>query len=436
MKVGFVSLGCSKNLIDTEMGIGIFKNNDFEIVSNPEEAEIIVVNTCGFIESAKQEAINTILEMSEYKQNKCKYLVVMGCLVKRYKKELSEAIPEVDLWISIDEYKDFWNKISKLIGENRKNENDYMLYRNRVITTGNKMAYLKIAEGCDNFCTYCAIPYIRGRFESRKMEDILEEASKLAEKGYEEIIVIAQDTTKYGIDIYGKYMLAELLKKLCQIEKIKWIRFLYTYPESITDELLEVIKKEDKICKYFDIPIQHFSDNILKRMNRKTDRKDIINVVRKIRNMIPNAILRTSLIVGFPGETEKDFEILKKCVQDLKFDRLGCFTYSREDGTPAASFENQVHPMTKKKRHRIIMELQKEISDGKCEEIMGNEYEVLIENVTNNHKYYIGRSYMHSPDTDGVIFIKNDNLKIDLLNKFIKCKIVGYDEYDLIAEKK
>ena len=436
MKVGFISLGCSKNLIDTEMGIGVLKNHDFEIVNDPQIAEMIIVNTCGFIESAKEEAINTILEMAEYKKKNCKYLIAMGCLVKRYKGELQKAIPEVDLWISIDEYKDFWNKISKLIGENRKNENDYMLYRNRVITTGNKMAYLKIAEGCDNFCTYCAIPYIRGRFESRKMEDILEEASKLAEKGYEEIIVIAQDTTKYGIDIYGKYMLAELLKKLCQIEKIKWIRFLYTYPESITDELLEVVKKEDKICKYFDIPIQHFSDNILKRMNRKTDRKDIINVVRKIRNMIPNAILRTSLIVGFPGETEKDFEILKKCVQDLKFDRLGCFTYSREDGTPSASFENQVHPMTKKRRHRIIMELQKDISDRKCEETIGNEYEVLIENVTNNHKYYIGRSYMHSPDTDGVIFIKNDNLKTDLLNKFIKCKIVGYDEYDLIAEKR
>lgn len=430
MKVGFISLGCSKNLIDTEMGIAVFKDHDFEIVNNPEDAEIIVINTCGFIESAKEEAINTILEMAEYKKKNCKYLVAMGCLVKRYKNDLEKAIPEVDLWISIDEYQDFWKKISTLVGENV--ESDYMNYRNRVITTGNKMAYLKIAEGCDNFCTYCAIPYIRGRFESRRIEEILEEAKSLAEDGYEEIIVIAQDTTKYGIDIYGKPRLAELLRKLCKIDGIRWIRFLYAYPESITDELIEVIASEEKICKYFDIPIQHFSDEILKRMNRKTKGKDIINIVSKIRNRIPNVILRTSLIVGFPGETEEDFEILKNCVSDLKFDRLGCFTYSKEEGTPAAKFDNQIHIATKKRRHRIIMELQKEISDNSLKSKVGNVYEILIEDITPNGDFYVGRSYMDSPDTDGVIFVANNGE--DLINKFVKCKIVAAEGYDLIAE--
>ena len=430
MKVGFVSLGCSKNLIDTEMGISVFKNHDFEIVTNPEDAEIIVVNTCGFIQSAKEEAINTILEMAEYKNNKCKYLVAMGCLVKRYKSDLEKAIPEVDLWISVDEYDDFWKKISTMIGKNV--ENDYMDYRNRVITTGKKMAYLKVAEGCDNFCTYCAIPYIRGRFASRKIEDVLEEAEALAKDGYEEIIVIAQDTTKYGIDIYGESKLPELLTKLCEIDGIRWVRFLYAYPESITDELIDVVAREKKICKYFDIPIQHFSDGILKRMNRKTTGENISKVVSKIRREIPNAILRTSLIVGFPGETEEDFEILKNCVSDLKFDRLGCFMYSKEDGTPAAKFEGQIHSATKKKRHSIVMELQKDISDEFLTSKVGNDYDVLIEDITPNGDFYVGRSYMDSPDTDGVIFVANNGE--DLMDKFVRCKIVAVDGYDLIAE--
>ena len=430
MKVGFISLGCSKNLIDTEMGISIFQNHDFEIVTDPEDAEIIVVNTCGFIQSAKEEAINTILEMAEYKKNKCKYLVAMGCLVKRYKSDLEKAIPEVDLWISVDEYDDFWKKISTMIGKDV--EIDYMSYRNRVITTGKKMAYLKIAEGCDNFCTYCAIPYIRGRFASRKMEDVLDEARALEKEGYEEIIVIAQDTTKYGVDIYGEPKLAELLQELCRIDGIRWIRFLYAYPESITDKLINVVAKEDKICKYFDIPIQHFSDNVLKKMNRKTTGKNIRDVVSKIRKEIPDAILRTSLIVGFPGETFEDFEILKECISDLKFDRLGCFMYSKEDGTPAAKFENQVHPSTKKKRHSIVMELQKKISDESLNDKVGNEYEVLIEDITPNGDFYVGRSYMDSPDTDGVIFVANNGE--NLINKFVKCKIVAVDGYDLVAE--
>ncbi len=430
MKVGFISLGCSKNLIDTEMGMAVLKDHNFEIVNDPKEAEIIIVNTCGFIASAKEEAINTILEMAEYKKQNCKYLVGMGCLVKRYKKDLEKLIPEVDLWLSISDYKDFWNKIAAMVGKEVE-ENDYMSYRNRVISTGKKMAYLKIAEGCDNFCTYCAIPYIRGRYESRKFEDIVEEAKQLADQGYEEIILIAQDTTKYGIDLYGKLRLPELLTEICKIEKIKWLRLLYAYPESITDELISVVKNEKKICHYFDVPIQHFSDDVLKRMNRKTTGKNIKNIVSKIRKEIPDVIIRTSLIVGFPGETEADFEILKNAVEDLKFDRLGCFTYSKEDGTPAAKFENQVHPKTKEKRKNIIMNIQNEISTEKMKEKIGQEYEVLIEDYSDDGLFYVGRSYMDSPDTDGVIYV---NIEDDLIGKFVKCKIVNSSDYDLIAE--
>ena len=304
MKVGFISLGCSKNLIDTEMCIGIFKKEKMEIVNNPEEADIIVINTCGFISSAKEEAINTILEMADYKENgNCKYLILMGCLVKRYKKELEKSLPEVDLFLSIDEYDNLWEKIANLIGAEAKSKNtlDYM---DRVVSTGNTTAYLKIAEGCDNRCKYCAIPAIRGPYISRKFEDIIEQAKKLANSGIKEIIVIAQDTTKYGIDLYGKPRLAELLQELCKIEGFKWIRFLYAYPESITDELIKVVKENEKICKYFDIPLQHFSDSVLKRMNRKSDSKSIENLINKIRKKIPNVILRTTMIVGFPGETE------------------------------------------------------------------------------------------------------------------------------------
>lgn len=430
MKVGFISLGCSKNLIDTEMGMAVLKDHNFEIVNDPKEAEIIIVNTCGFIASAKEEAINTILEMAEYKKQNCKYLVGMGCLVKRYKKDLEKLIPEVDLWLSISDYKEFWNKIAAMVGKEVE-ENDYMSYRNRVISTGKKMAYLKIAEGCDNFCTYCAIPYIRGRYESRKFEDIVEEAKQLADQGYEEIILIAQDTTKYGIDLYGKLRLPELLTEICKIEKIKWLRFLYAYPESITDEIISVVKNEKKICHYFDVPIQHFSDDVLKRMNRKTTGKNIKNIVSKIRKEIPDVIIRTSLIVGFPGETEADFEILKNAVEDLKFDRLGCFTYSKEDGTPAAKFENQVHPKTKEKRKNIIMNIQNEISTEKMKEKIGQEYEVLIEDYSDDGLFYVGRSYMDSPDTDGVIYV---NIEDDLIGKFVKCKIVNSSDYDLIAE--
>ena len=437
MNVGFISLGCSKNLVDTELAIGIFKNKKYNIVNDPKKADIIVINTCGFIESAKEEAINTLLEMAEYKKGRCKYLIAMGCLVERYKEELEKSLPEVDLFIKFSEYNKIGEMIDKLvIGKIESEEQDYNRLENyieRVVTTGSKTAYLKIAEGCSNRCTYCAIPYIRGPFESRKFEEILAEANDLAKKGYEEIIVIAQDTTKYGIDLYGKSRLAELLEELSKIEGIRWIRFLYAYPETITDELVEIVSKNEKICNYFDIPIQHISNKILKRMNRKSDSESIKKLLEKIRKQIPDVILRTSLIVGFPGETNKDFEELYNFVKEAKFDKLGVFMYSKEDGTPAEKMPNQIHGNTKKSRYNKIMSLQQGISKENLEKRVGKEYEVLIENKTFDNKYWIGRTKMDVPEMDGVVYIENKSNNKDLINQFLKCQITEVKDYDLIG---
>ena len=451
MKIGFVSLGCSKNLVDTEKTIGIFKANNYEIVNKPEEADVIVINTCGFIESAKEEAINTILEMAEYKKKKCKYLIVMGCLVERYKEELEKAIPEVDLWIKYSEYNSLWKKIQELLNDennsiqnkancdikNKQNQNSnkyekFDQVEERVVSTGNNYAYLKIADGCSNRCTYCAIPYIRGPQISRKMEDIIKEANKLANDGYKELILIAQDTTKYGTDIYGKPMLVELMKEISKIDKIKWIRFLYAYPETISDDLIKLVKEDDKICKYFDIPIQHISDTVLKRMNRQSDGKSIRKLISKIRKEIPDVVLRTTVMVGFPGETKEDFEELYEFLQEAKFDKLGCFAYSKEDGTPAARIKEQVHPMTKKSRYNKIMSLQKEISKQNLEKRIGQQVEVLIEDKTFDGKTYIGRTYMDVPDIDGIAYL-NTNKKLQE-GDFAKAKIVDVSNYDLILE--
>lgn len=431
MNVGFVSLGCTKNLVVTEEVIGMFKQNDFDIVNDAKKADIIVINTCGFIESAKQEAIDTILEMAEYKKERCNYLIVIGCLVQRYKEDLEKLIPEVDLFVSIKEYDALWEKINKLIGKEEYNICK-LDFADRVITTGNSYAYLKIAEGCSNNCTYCAIPYIQGKYVSRPKEEIIEEAKRLAESGIKELIIIAQDTTKYGIDIYGKSQLAELLEELCKIDKIKWIRFLYAYPETITDKLIQVVKNNEKICKYFDMPIQHISNRVLKRMNRKSDKESIENVIKKIREEIPDVILRTTLIVGFTGETEEDFNELYNFVKETKFDKLGTFMYSKEDGTPAARLKDQIHYMTKKSRHKKIMTLQKLISKQNLEEKLGKTYEVLLERISFDGKYYIGRTYMDVPEEDGVVFIKNEREMP--LDTFTKCKIVDVKDYDLIAE--
>ena len=475
MKVGFVSLGCSKNLVDTEMMIGLFKKNNYEIVNEPQNADIIVINTCGFIESAKEEAINTILEMAEYKKKNCKFLIVTGCLTERYKEDLIKSLPEVDLFIKFSEYDTIWEQITQLINnknnaktinfienetnnnneeqritiENHINTNEKLDFLNRVISTGKNYAYLRIAEGCNNFCTFCAIPYIRGRFTSRKIEDILEEAKLLANKGYKELIIIAQDTSKYGVDIYKKSMLAELLHKISKIEGIKWIRFLYTYPETITEDLIQEVKNNDKICKYFDIPMQHISNSILKKMNRKSTGESIRKLITKLREEIPNVVIRSTLMVGFPGETEEDFEELYEFVKWAKLDKLGCFTYSKEEGTVASKMENQVHPMTKKKRYNKIMALQQQISEENMKKHIGKNLKVLVESSKNDIEYInsqensgennninkvaydcSGRTYMDVPDIDGVIYIKGKAK----LNTFANCKVTGYKEYDLIGE--
>lgn len=453
MNVGFISLGCSKNLIDTEATIGIFKEHKFNIVNDEEKADILVINTCGFIESAKEEAINTILEMAEYKNKRCKYLIVMGCLVQRYYEELIKAIPEVDLFLKIDEYDEIWEKIEDLIKrdivQKSKKKTSKKIseipampmlkqeeFLNRVITTGKNFAYLKIGEGCSNRCTYCAIPYIRGPFISRKMEDILEEAKGLAKNGIRELIVIAQDTTKYGEDIYGETKLAELLQELSKIEEIKWIRFLYSYPEGITDELIDVVASNSKIAKYFDIPIQHISNDVLKKMNRRTNKEQITGLIEKIRSKIPDVTLRTSLIVGFPGETEQNFKELQEFIKFARFDKLGAFMYSREEGTPAEKLPNQVHGNTKKARYNRIMQEQKEISKYNQEKKIGKKVTVLVEDVSFDGSYFVGRSFQDVPEIDGVVYIKNDgDRKLEgVLNNFVECEVVEVSEYDLIAD--
>ena len=473
MKIGFVSLGCSKNLVDTEKIIGIFKAEKYQIVSRPEEAEIIVINTCGFIESAKEEAINTILEMAEYKKQKCKYLIVLGCLVERYKEELIKALPEVDLFVKYSEYNTLWEQITELLGSKCEAANNFGKYNideenkshtackvtnmekysefdtieERVVSTGNNFAYLKIADGCSNRCTYCAIPYIRGPQISRKMEDILNEAKKLVDDGYKELILIAQDTTKYGIDIYGKPRLAELLQELCKMDELHWIRFLYAYPETIDDELIRVVKENEKICKYFDIPIQHISNTVLKRMNRQSDGKSIRKLIQKLRNEIPEVVIRTTVTVGFPGETKEDFKELYAFLKEAKFDKLGCFAYSKEDGTPAARIKEQVHPMTKKSRYNKIMKLQQEISKKSLRDKIGKEVEILIENATFDNKVYIGRTSFDVPEIDGIVYLRTKKIKENNISngeieetglvqvgEFIRAIVVEVSDYDLTCE--
>ena len=450
MKVGFISLGCSKNLIDTEAVIGEFKEHKFTIVNDASKADIIVVNTCGFIDSAKEEAIKTILEMADYKQKRCKYLIAMGCLVQRYYEDLKKAIPEVDLWIKLDEYDHLWDKIENLVKrdivEESKTKTSTQItkiepmpmfeqhnFMNRTITTGKNYAYLKIGEGCSNRCTYCAIPYIRGPFVSRKKEDILEEAKKLAKDGIKELIVIAQDTTKYGEDIYGENKLAELLEELSNIDEIKWIRFLYSYPEGITDELINVVANNSKIAKYFDIPIQHISDTVLKRMNRRTNKKQITSLIKKIRRAIPDVTIRTTLIVGFPGETKEDFKELEDFVKETKFDKLGAFQYSKEEGTPAAKLPDQIHGNTKKARYNKIMSEQQKISNDILKNKIGKKCEVLIEETSFDNKFYIGRTMQDVPEIDGLVYIKNDGQE-NILNTFVKCEVIDVKNYDLIAK--
>lgn len=434
MNVGLITLGCTKNQVDSEMLLGFFKEKGFNIVNDSNEADIIVINTCGFIESAKKEAIDTILEMIEYKENgRCKHLIVTGCLAKRYKKDILKDMPEVDLVIGVDEY----NNIDTIMSDYFKEDlNGKLEFKDRMISSKFPMAYIRISDGCDNRCTYCAIPLIRGSFKSRTMDDILDEVKLLASQGISEFVIISQDTSKYGLDIYGKLKLAELLRKISEVDGVKWIRILYMYLYELTDELLLEIKNNEKVCKYFDIPIQHINDKVLKDMNRKDTKQLIYDKINKIKEMMPEAILRTTVIVGFPGESDSEFEELLIAIKDLKFDRLGAFTYSKEEDTKAFSMENQIDENIKQKRLNELLTIQKDISLDNNKNRVGNIYEVLVEDVSEDEKYFTARSYMDAPDVDGKILIKINKSSVDtvIVGEYIKVKIIDYSEYDLFAK--
>ncbi|MBR5535867.1 MAG: 30S ribosomal protein S12 methylthiotransferase RimO [Clostridia bacterium] len=434
-KIGFVSLGCSKNLVDTENMIGIMAKEGYEIVSDPAEADIIVVNTCGFIDSAKEEAINTLLEMAEYKNENCKLLVCAGCLSQRYSEDIKKELPEVDVILGTGSYKDIAVAVKEALEKGKSQYlgdiNFEITDEERIRTTPDYMAYIKIGEGCDNFCTYCAIPSIRGKYRSRKMESIIAEAGKMADEGVKEIILVAQDTTRYGIDLYGEKKLPELLRRLCAIEKLRWVRVHYCYPEAIDDELIEVFKTEEKLVKYLDIPVQHGCDSVLKRMGRKTTRAQILDRVSKLRREVNGITLRTSIITGFPGETREEFESLLSFVEEARFDRMGVFAYSMEEGTPAAKLPGQIDEEVKEARREAVMEKAREISKEHNEAMLDKVFEVVVEGFEDN--LYFGRSGGESVDVDPKIYFGS----LDELNEgdFIKVKIVNFDEYDLYGEQ-
>jgi ribosomal protein S12 methylthiotransferase len=434
--VSIVTLGCSKNEIDSELMMGILKAHDFNIANSLEEAEIIIINTCGFIDAAKEESIETIWEMTRYKkEGKCKYIILAGCLAERYYKELMEEIDEVDGIIGTGNIKDIVTLINRLEKGDRnvvytKNINeDYLegVQRQNFRIT----EYVKISEGCNNYCTYCIIPKLRGKYRSRKMEDIVKEVEYLANNGVKEVILIGQNTADYGIDLYGEYKLDALLDRLNQIDKLKWIRILYLYPDHIDEKLIKAIKDNEKVLKYLDIPLQHINNDILKRMNRKTTKEKIVQLINTLRREIPGITIRTTFIVGFPGENEERFTELYEFVRDTRLDRVGVFTYSREEGTPAYNFENQVDEEIKEYRRDKIMQLQSQISYELNKEKIGRTYEVLIEDIEEDG-LYVGRTYMDSPDIDGVYYVKSDE-KLEI-GQFVKAKTIDCLEYDLIGE--
>lgn len=438
MNIFFVSLGCDKNLVDSENMLGILHDAGHTIINDENEADIIIVNTCCFINDAKQESINTILEMAEYKRNgRAKALIVAGCLAQRYKDEILKEIPEVDALLGTTGTSELLKVIDDLSDGKQHAHFDSLDKQprsgKRLLTSGSFYAYLKIAEGCDKHCTYCIIPRVRGNYRSVPMEDLINEAKYLASQGVKELILVAQETTLYGQDLYGKKSLPDLLKKLCSIDGIEWIRILYCYPEEITDELIAVMKEEAKICHYLDIPIQHASDRILKLMGRRTSKDDLIAIINKLRSNIPDIILRTTLITGFPTETEDDHKQLLDFVEDMKFDRLGVFTYSKEDNTPAAKLKPQIPAKLKKQRQKELMALQQSIVFEKTKELIGRTYDVIIEgSLAEEDGVYIGRTYMDTPQVDGYIFINSDAMLIS--GDIVKAKVTGAQDYDLIGE--
>ncbi len=438
MNILFVSLGCDKNLVDSEVMLGIIRERGFTITNDESEADIIIVNTCCFINDAKEESINTILEMAEYKKKgRLKALIVTGCLGQRYYKEIAEEIPEVDGIIGTSSYENICKVIDEALEGHFSKELQSIDYSpegtvNRVMTTGGYYSYLKIAEGCDKHCTYCIIPSLRGKYRSRPMEKLVEEATYLANNGVKELILVAQETTLYGVDLYGEKKLPELLKKLVKIEGLEWIRLLYCYPEEITDELIQVMKEEEKICNYLDMPIQHCSDSILKRMARRTTNQELRDIVGKLKREIPDVSLRTTIITGFPGETEKDQEELLDFIDELNFDRLGVFTYSMEEDTPAAKMTDQVEESIKIQRQNEIMELQQEISYDNCLNMIGKTIKVLIEGELPEDGVYIGRTYRDAPNVDGYCFVSAEYPLMS--GDFVTVKITEAKEYDLIGE--
>lgn len=431
-KIAVVSLGCNKNLVDSEMILGLLVKRGYEIVSDETLADIIIINTCAFIHDAKQESIDKIIEIGELKNSNCKGIIVTGCLATRYEKEIKESLPEVDCVAKINDYDEIINFIDKKMADSSINEDIRRIkFGERIRATAPYSAYVKIADGCDNHCTYCVIPSIRGGHISRSMEDIEEEVKSLVQDGVTEIILTAQDTTYYGLDNYGERKLASLIKKLTKIDGIHWIRFQYSYPEGITDELLEVVKENDKVCKYFDIPLQHCNDEILKLMGRKTNKEEIMALIKKIRDEIPDAVIRTSLIVGFPTETDDQFNELNEFIKDVKLDRVGVFTYSKEEGTPAAKLKGQIPAKIKKNRQSIIMENQQKISLNKNKEKIGKEFEVLIEGVLESRTFF-GRTYQDAPEVDGLAFIESERELV--LGEYYMVRVIEAKEYDVICE--
>ena len=451
----FVSLGCDKNLVDSEKMLGLLNEAGYRVAQEESEADAIVVNTCCFIHDAKEESVETILEMAEWKKKgRLKALIVTGCMAQRYQDEIQQEIPEVDAVIGTTGYTEIVPILDEILAEAEASQKEAAveepkeksfvnccpsidllpasLADKRVVTTGGYTAYLKIAEGCNKRCTYCIIPYIRGHYRSFPMEDLLEEARKLAEGGVKELILIAQETTVYGMDCYGRKALPELLTKLCEIEGIEWIRILYCYPEEITDELIAVMKKEKKICHYLDIPIQHSEDTILKRLGRRTNRAELVSLVEKLRKEIPDIVLRTTLITGFPGETEEEFKNMVDFVDSMEFDRLGVFPYSAEEGTKAAEMDGQITEEVKESRRDEIMALQQEISADKAASRIDDEMSVLIEGYLYEDDIYIGRTYMDAPKVDGNVFVRAEEELIS--GDIVPVRITGANEYDLMGD--
>ena len=444
IKLFCVSLGCDKNLVDTEKMLGVAGGLGVSFTDDETEADAILINTCCFIGDAKEESVNTILEMARYKEEgKCRALIVAGCLAQRYKQEIIDEIPEVDAILGTTSYEEIGNVLTRLFGEEKEKKEEHIscfhdlkelpeTAKKRVMTTGGHYAFLKIAEGCDKRCSYCIIPYLRGPYRSVPMEQLLAEARELAENGVRELILVAQETTLYGKDLYGEKTLPKLLHELAQIPGIYWIRIQYCYPEEITDELIQAIKTEEKVCHYLDIPIQHASDRILKRMGRRTHKAELKERIGALRREIPDIALRTTFICGFPGETEEDHEELMEFVDEMEFERVGVFTYSAEEDTPAYSYPDQIPEEVKEERSADVMELKQEIAFEHCENMVGKVLDVMIEGKVADEPAYVGRTYMDAPNVDGLIFVNADEMLMS--GDFVRVKVTGANEYDLIGE--